>query len=148
MEYPYQPLEENIFAVANIRNCEDYIFSIQTKLDKAVANNDTKSIRETFNLLAKGSQAAKVLAIWRITQRNAGKYTAGVDGISIPRDGKDLQYQIRLKLLDNIDITRKPDPIKRVFIPKPNGKKTTIRYSYNERPNKSRDSPDSNRTYC
>ena len=73
MEYPYQPLEENIFAVANIRNCEDYIFSIQTKLDKAVANNDTKSIRETFNLLAKGSQAAKVLAIWRITQRNAVK---------------------------------------------------------------------------
>ena len=126
MEYPYQPLEENIFAVANIRNCEDYVFSVQTKLDKAVANNDTKSIRETFNLLAKGSQATKVLAVWRITQRNTGKYTAGVDGISIPRDGKDLQYQTRLKLLDNIDITRKPDPIKRVFIPKPNGKKRPL----------------------
>ena len=126
MEYPYQPLEDNIFAMANIRNCEAYVFSIQTKLDKAVANNDTKSIRETFNLLAKGSQATKVLAVWRITQRNAGKYTAGVDGISIPRDGKDLQYQIRLKLLDNIDITRKPDPIKRVFIPKPNGKKRPL----------------------
>ena len=126
MDYPYQPLEDNIFAMANIRNCEDYVFSIQTKLDKAVANNDTKSIRETFNLLAKGSQAVKILAVWRITQRNAGKYTAGVDGIKMPKEDKGLQYQLRLKLLDNIDITRKPDPIKRVFIPKPNGKKRPL----------------------
>jgi RNA-directed DNA polymerase len=126
MDYPYQPLEDNIFAMENIRNCEKHVFSIQTKLDNVVANNDTKSIRETFNLLAKGSQAVRVLAVWRITQRNTGKYTAGVDGISIPKDGKDLQYQIRLKLLDEIDISRKPDPIRRVFIPKPNGKKRPL----------------------
>ena len=126
MDYPYLPLEDNIFSMANIRNCENFVFSIQTKLDKAVANNDTKSIRETFNLLAKGSQAVRILAVWRITQRNKGKKTAGIDGIYIPNGDRDLQYQLRLKLLDEIDILRKPDPIKRAFIEKPNGKKRPL----------------------
>ena len=122
MDNPYQSFVEDIFSASNIRRCEARVLSLQMKLDKAVANNDTKSIRETFNLLAKNSKAVKVLAVYRITQRNQGKYTAGIDGISIPKVGRDLQYQTRLKLLDKIDITRKPDPIRRTFISKPNGK--------------------------
>ena len=119
---PYQSFVDDIFSANNIRRCEARVLSLQMKLDKAVANNDTKSIRETFNLLAKNSKAVKVLAVYRITQRNQGKYTAGIDGISIPKDDRDLQYQMRLKLLDEIDITRKPDAIRRTFIPKSNGK--------------------------
>ena len=79
-----------------------------------------------FNLLAKNSKAVKVWAVYRITQRNEGKYTAGVDGISIPREDRDLQYKTRLELLNEIDIVRKPDPIRRVFIPKSNGKKRPL----------------------
>ena len=119
---PNQSFVDDIFSISNIRRCERRIFSLQSKLDKAVADNDTPSIRETFNLLGKNSKASKVLAVYRITQRNQGKYTAGVDGISIPKEGRDLQYKTRLELLNEIDIVRKPDPIKRVFIPKPNGK--------------------------
>ena len=126
MDYPYQSFVDDIFSASNIRRCEARVFSIQAKLDKAVADNDTKSIRETFNLLAKNSLAVKVLAVWRITQRNSGKYTAGVDGVSIPRVDTGLRHQIRLKLLDEIDITHKPDNIRRVFIPKSNGDKRPL----------------------
>ena len=97
---------EDIFGIDNIRNCEEYILSIQRRLDKAVADNDTKGIRETFDLLAKRSVAVKILAIKRITSDNKGKYTAGVDGIAMPKDDRQLQNQMRLKLLDKIDIQK------------------------------------------
>lgn len=122
MDNPYQSFVDDIFSASNIRSCEAHVFSLQTKLDKAVANNDIPSIRETFNLLAKNSKAVKVLAVYRITQRNKGKKTAGIDGVFIPTEDRDLQYKIRLDLLNGIDITRKPDTIRRTFIPKSNGK--------------------------
>lgn len=117
---------EDIFGIDNIRKCEEYVLSIQRRLDKAVADNDTKGIRETFDLLAKRSMAVKILAIKRITSDNKGKYTAGVDGIAMPKDDRQLQNQMRLKLLDKIDIQKKPDNIKRIHIPKPNGKKRPL----------------------
>lgn len=120
------PIVDNIFGAENIRNCQEYVISIQRRLDKAVADNDVKGIRETFDLLAKRSNAVRTLATWQITQCNQGKYTAGVDGIKIPKKDRQLQYQIRLKLLDRIDIEKTPDPIRRKLIPKPNGKKRPL----------------------
>jgi RNA-directed DNA polymerase len=52
---------------------------------------------------------------------NEGRYTAGVDKVAIPRI-KEEQDAVRLRLYQEIDISRKPTPIRRVFIPKPNGK--------------------------
>jgi RNA-directed DNA polymerase len=49
-----------------------------------------------------------------------------VDGIAMPRNDRQLQNQIRLKFLDKIDIQKKPDNIKRIYIPKPNGKKRPL----------------------
>ena len=121
MDKPYQSFVDDTFSTSNINRCEERIFSLQTKLDKAVANNDIPSIRETFNLLGKNSQAVKILAVHRITYRNQGKYTAGVDGVKLPETDKATQDQFRLKLLEEIDILRKPNPIRRTFIPKPNG---------------------------
>ena len=126
MAKPYQPFVDDIFSASNIRECEKHVLSLQMKLDKAVANNDTKSIRETFNLLCKSANSAKVLAVYRITKRNQGRYTAGVDGVNIPKDNRELQEKIRLELLNDIDIVSKPKPIKRIFIPKPNGDKRPL----------------------
>ena len=115
------------FSAENIRNCENYVFSIQQRLDKAVVNNDKKGIRETFDLLTKRSNAVKQLATWRITQRNTGKYTAGIDGIALPKGLTRVeQNQFRIKLMNEIDLNRDPDAIRRVFIPKPNGKKRPL----------------------
>ncbi len=68
--------EDNIFNAENIRNCEQYVFSIQQRLDRAVATNDVKQIIHILDLLIKRSIAVKTLAVHRITIRNQGKYTA------------------------------------------------------------------------
>ena len=115
-----QPIDNNTFSAQNIGRCKKYVFTTQRKLDKVVANDDKPKIRWFLHLLLKRSRAAKIIATYKITKVNDGRYTAGVDEVAIPRDGE--QEIVRLRLYQEIDTTRKPSPIKRVFIPKPNGK--------------------------
>lgn len=123
----YRRPHEHIFGIENIRKCEAYVLSMQQRLDKAVANNDSKGIRNTFDILVRRSFAVKVLAVWKITQRNSGKHTAGVDGVSIPKGkNRKITDAIRYRLLKSIDIKSTPDKIKRVYIPKANGKKRPL----------------------
>jgi RNA-directed DNA polymerase len=53
------------------------------------------------------------LAVRRVTQDNQGKKTAGVDGI------KSLSPVRRLELVQNLKLSRKAKPTRRVWIPKP-----------------------------
>ena len=112
--------EANIFSASNIKNCEKYVSSIQRKLDKAVAENNKSNIRWYTHLLSHKSRAVKILAVYRVTSLNQGKFTAGADGVKQGRSKEN--GESRTALLNNIDIKRKPSPIKRVFIPKSNGK--------------------------
>ena len=122
-----QSIGVDTFSAENIRNCEKHVLSMQRRLDKAVAGNDKEGIRETFDLLTKRSMAVNILATWRITQRSSGKYTAGVDGIAIPKgQSREYQNQIRHKIMAEIDIGKQPDKIKGVYIPKLNGKKRPL----------------------
>ena len=118
--------ERDIFNAENIRNCEKYVFSMQQRLDKAVATNNVKRIQHIFDLLTKRSQAVKILAVHRVTTMNQGKNTAGIDGIGLPKGNKPKADAMKLKLLDEIDINAKPDNIRRVYIPKANGKKRPL----------------------
>ena len=118
-----QPNETEIFSTANIRQCKRYIRSIQRKLDKAVASGDKTKIRWYCHILSKRSRAVKILAVHRITKLNAGRFTAGIDGIAIPKgSNKAAQDKWRHKRLAEIDVYKTPAPIRRVFIPKSNGK--------------------------
>ncbi len=116
-----------MFDAKTIRNCQEYIISIQRRIDKAVANNDKSSIRQNFDLLTSRSEAVRLYATWKITRNNKGKYTAGVDGVALPR-GRAMEEQnlFRTRILRNIDIHKKPDNIRRVYIPKKNGKKRPL----------------------
>ncbi|MHC4458677.1 MAG: reverse transcriptase N-terminal domain-containing protein [Planctomycetota bacterium] len=118
----YQPIGTDIFSASNIKDCERYVSSIQGKLDKAVADNNKSNIRWYTHLLSHKSRAVKILAVYRVTSLNQGKYTAGADGVKMVKGREKENGELRMELFDNIDIKKKPSPIKRVFIPKSNGK--------------------------
>ncbi|MBI1929909.1 reverse transcriptase N-terminal domain-containing protein [Candidatus Poribacteria bacterium] len=116
-----QPTNNDIFSTQNIHRCNKYVSKIQRRLDKAVANDDKSKIRCCLRILTVLSRAARVLATLKITKVNEGRHTAGVDKVAIPRE-KEEQEAVRLRVYHEMDISRKPSPIRRVFIPKPNGK--------------------------
>lgn len=55
------------------------LFRLQKRVYKAVQVGDKRKARSLQKLILK-SQAARLLAIRQVTQLNAGKKTAGIDG--------------------------------------------------------------------
>ena len=121
-----QPVGTDVFGTNNIERCKKYVSSIQSKLDKAVAGNNKSNIRWYTHILSKKSRAVKILAVHRVTALNQGKYTAGTDGVRMTRGRKGINEQMKLSLLEAIDIKKEPSPIRRVYIPKPTGKKRPL----------------------
>ena len=112
----------DMFSPENLNACENSVRIIHNRLDKAVANGDKTKIRWLTHQLSKKSRAVKILAIHRICEVNQGKHTAGIDGVSMPKDRHERHLKMN-QLLIEIDINKRPDPIRRAFIPKPNSEK-------------------------
>ena len=94
------------------KRIQKMVYRLQTRIFKAKRRGDTKQVHRLQKLLMK-SRSAKLLAVRRVSQDNAGKKTAGVDGI------KSLTPKQRLDLADNLYLTGKSKPTRRVMIPKP-----------------------------
>jgi RNA-directed DNA polymerase len=117
------------FSAENVRNCEKYVSLMQRKLDRAVAvrlwssgfirDNNKSDIRWFTHILSKKSKAVKILAVHRVTTQNQGRYTAGCDGVKMVRGREGRNKKLRQSLLKDINISKKPSPIRRVYIPKP-----------------------------
>lgn len=96
----------------NWRKLERYVFKLQKRIYKASQRDDVKAIRRLQKTLMK-SWYARCLSVRRVTQDNAGKKTAGVDGV------KSLSPEARFKLITNLKLGSKAKPTRRVWIPKP-----------------------------
>jgi RNA-directed DNA polymerase len=93
------------------------LFRLQKRVYKAVQVGDKQKARSLQKLILK-SQAARLLAIRQVTQLNAGKKTAGVDG------KKSLSFEERSALSEelNSDInTWKHQQLREIPIPKKDG---------------------------
>jgi RNA-directed DNA polymerase len=95
------------------------VSKLQLKIYRASLNGDKTSVVKYQKILI-NSYNAKLLAVKRVTQDNKGKRTAGVDGKKI------LKYEERIRLAENLKLDGKAEPLKRVEIPKTNGKTRSL----------------------
>lgn len=97
------------------------LFRLQHRLYKASRENDLTKCKKLQSLIL-GSACSRHLAVRQVTQLNLGKKTAGVDGRS------SLSYKERLQLVNELKLigSWKHQPIRRVFIPNPNGNMRTL----------------------
>jgi RNA-directed DNA polymerase len=94
------------------RRFERAVFKLQTRIYRAEQRGNVQQVHRLQRLLVK-SRAARCLAVRRVTQDNRGKRTAGVDGV------KSLTPPQRLSLTQDLTLTLRVSPTRRVWIPKP-----------------------------
>jgi RNA-directed DNA polymerase len=93
---------------------EQDLFRLQKRIYRASMRGDFPSIRKLQQLLLAG-QAARLIAVRRVTQDNAGKRTAGIDGVKL------VPPEQRLELAESLRLDGEAAPVRRVYIPKPGG---------------------------
>src|SRR5258706_13224651 len=107
-----QPIED--WAHIPWRKLERKVYRLQKLIYQASLRGNDKAVHNLQRLLMK-SNAARMLAVRKVTQENQGKRTAGVDGV------KSVKPAQRLALVKHLRHHKKfrPQPTRRVWIPKP-----------------------------
>src|SRR5438477_8746046 len=94
------------------RKLEQHVYRIQKRIYRASQRGNTRTVQKLQKLLMK-SEAARLLAVRRVTQDNQGKKTAGVDGI------KSVKPEQRFIMARGIHPEHwrrhKPKPVRRVW---------------------------------
>jgi RNA-directed DNA polymerase len=96
----------------NWRKAERLNFKLQMRIYQASLSGDVKAVRKLQKTLI-NSWSAKCIAVPKVTQDNKGKNTAGVDRV------KTLTPTQRVTLVNQLKVTGKSKPTRRVMIPKP-----------------------------
>jgi RNA-directed DNA polymerase len=93
---------------------EKRVFRLQLRIYKAATDQEWEKMYKLQKVLI-SSNSAKHLSVRKVTQDNAGKRTPGVDKkiITSPKEKFELAKQLRLN--------GKSSPIRRTYIPKPDG---------------------------
>lgn len=102
-----RPIED--WASIPWRKLETTVYRLQKRIFRASCRGDVSVVWSLQRLLMK-SEAARCLAVRRVTQDNRGKHTAGIDGVaSVLPD----QRWLMVELLRHPE-TIKPRPVRRV----------------------------------
>jgi RNA-directed DNA polymerase len=101
------------------RRVEDDVRRLRQRIFTATKAGDLKRVRCLQKLMLR-SRSNTLLSVRRVTERNAGRLTAGVDGeVAITPEAK-------ARLADRVHQNAEPFkamPVRRVYIPKPGSRK-------------------------
>ena len=98
---------------------EDDVRRLRQRIFTATQAGDLKRVRNLQKLMLR-SRANALLSVRRVTELNAGRKTAGVDGRVVLVEEEKAEMAAWLQ---RDTATWRPRPVKRVFIPKGNGKR-------------------------
>jgi RNA-directed DNA polymerase len=101
---------------------EDEVRRLRQRIFTASRAGDLKRVRNLQKLMLR-SRANALLSVRRVTEQNAGRKTAGIDGrVVVTAPGK----AFLANSVQRHDASWKPRPVKRVYIPKANGKRRPL----------------------
>ena len=95
------------------RTIEAKVFKLQVKIYKLSKKGNKEEMYRVQETLCR-LPAAKLLSVRKVTQDNRGKNTPGVDGV------KQISPEERVDLASKLHLNNRSDPIRRIWIPKPN----------------------------
>jgi retron-type reverse transcriptase len=105
----------------NWQKVEKAVLRLQHRIFMAKVKGNVKGMQSLQRMLA-SSRAAKLLAIRKAGQDNSGRKTPGVDGVvSESNADRERLFKDGLSLKGYV-----PQPVRRVFIPKANGKQRPL----------------------
>lgn len=109
-------VSRNTWKRATWKRCLRTVFRLQRRIWKAIREGNTRKARFLQKILIR-LKAARMLAVRQVTQLNAGKKTAGVDG------KRRLSNAERSQLVDSLKATNQwqHSKLRQVPIPKPDG---------------------------
>ncbi|VBA33686.1 Group II intron-encoded protein LtrA [Mycobacterium innocens] len=96
------------------RSCEEQVRRLRQRIFKATQEGDWPRVRSLQKLML-GSRSNTLVSVRQVTQRNAGRETAGIDGeVALTSEAR---ADVAVRVHDSIR-TWTPSAVKRVYIPK------------------------------